>query len=334
MHRLIRYTEQLQLAGAFLHEKGPQYARLALILCDNVVELLAHEQCEMYLLKEAKGWSITTLSKAERADARGQEFVPKVNLLVKLKDVTEEQRDFATRAHTLRNECYHVAAMHQEIAWPVAWEYHELACTLFDRLRRGSFILGGADQQSETTQSLFDAAGLNGQFPGNFEESLAKLNGLLRATKPAARAPLGTMLSAAAKRRFTQLVEYLDFIAHDGLETDSHDDAIKEAYFAATLDIDALSEGLDMQQGHEGFAEFHRRREDAHAKYVPPLRATNIEKWLKRSESLAKEKSSAKAIVKYMDLRRESKDAVEYIHEMATQLDDAIQLQIDIARGK
>lgn len=102
MHRLIRYTEQLQLAGAFLHEKGQQYARLALILCDNVVELLGHEQCEMYLLKEAKGWSITKLSKAERADARGQEFAPKVNLLVKLKDVTEEQRDFATRAHTQR----------------------------------------------------------------------------------------------------------------------------------------------------------------------------------------------------------------------------------------
>ncbi len=98
MHRLIRFTEQLQLAGAFLHEQGQQYARLALILCDNVVELLAHEQCEMYLLKEAKGWSITKFSNAERADARGQEFAPKINLLVKLKDVTEEQRDFVRRA--------------------------------------------------------------------------------------------------------------------------------------------------------------------------------------------------------------------------------------------
>jgi hypothetical protein len=98
MHRIVRYTEQLQLAGSYLQEKSHQLARLSLILCDNAVELLAHERCKLYLMKDDRPWMLTSaLSNADREAARGQNFDPKVNLLVKRSDMKPDERDYATR---------------------------------------------------------------------------------------------------------------------------------------------------------------------------------------------------------------------------------------------
>jgi hypothetical protein len=334
MERIIRYTEQLQLAGAYLHEKGKQHARLSLILCDNVVELLAHERCRTYLMREASWLSAPKLSTKDREAALGQRFAPKTNLLLRIGDITQDERDFAAQAHSLRNECYHAAATHAEIAWRVAWQYHELGCDLFERLRQTGMSWGGPIHQSEPTREILNRAGfIGGGFPGDWEGTFGKLAALLRATKPSAKDTLGEVLSAAGQRRFSELASTIQFLAQDGLQTDNLDDAIREAYFCGTFDFDALSAGIDTQT-QPGFIEFHKRREAAHATFASPLRFARVEDWAKRAESLAEEPSPTRALVKYMDLRRESEQADTVLHEMGQQLDEAIQLQIDIARGK
>lgn len=334
MERIVRYVEQLQLAGAYLHEKGTQYARLSLILCDNVVEVLAHERCRHYLLREASWLSAPKLSTKDREAARGQRFTPKVDLLLRLSDFTQDERDFAAQAHALRNECYHAAATHSEISWRVAWEYHELACALFERMRPVGMSWGGSIPQSAPAADLLERAGFKGgRFPGDWDGAFGRLAAVLRATKPSATDSLGKVLSDAAQRRFSELVSTIEFLAQDGLQTDDLDEVIRVAFFCGTFDFDSLTVGIDTQT-QPGFVEFHKRREAAQTSFVSPLRFARVEGWVQRSEALMREASSTKALVKYMDLRRESEDADTILHEMGRKLDEGIQLQIDIARGK
>ena len=334
MHRLARYVEQLQLAGVYIHEKkSHQLARLSLILCDNVVELLAHERCLYHQRMDASFWRMEPkLSKNDQAKALGQKFNPKLNLLVQLGDVKPAERDFATRAHLLRNECYHNATLNEQIAGAVAWEYHELACTLFERLRQPGYILGGTIFQSEASRMLLEEAGFNGGFP-DIEKAHPILTGLLRKTKPPIPEPLGIVLAAAAKRRFSQLIHAIESIAHDGVQSDVPDEAIKEVYFRVAVDIQELTVDLNTQT-HEGFVEGHRRVQEAHAKYVPSLRFKRVVGWLKRADALLKEQNATSAMIKYMDLLRESREAHTIIHEAATQLDLAIDNEINVRLGK
>lgn len=334
MERIVRYTEQLQLAGAYLHEQGSQHARLSLILCDNVVEMLAHERCRHYLLREASWFSPPQLSTKDREAARGQRFTPKIDLLLRLGDFHQDERDFAAQAHTLRNECYHAAATHAEIAWRVAWEYHELACKLFERMRPAGMSWGGPIPQSEPARELLERAGFKGgRFSGDWDCACGNLSGVLRATKPSAHRSLGEVLSAAAQRRFDELVSTIEFLAQDGLQTDDLDEVLRVAFFYGMFDVDSLSVGIDTQT-QRGIVEFHKRREAAEASFVSPLRYARVERWVQRAKGLSGEANPTRALVKYMDLRRESKDADTVLHEMGRQLDEGIQLQIDIARGK
>jgi len=336
MDRIVRYTEQLQLAGGYLHEKSHQLARLSLILCDNVVELLAHERCQEHVRKELPPWiDSPKLSANDRRDAREQKFAPKLNLLMRLGDVQSEERDFANNAHHLRNECYHTAALHEQIARTVAWEYHELACTLFDRWRQCGYSVGGTIHQSEATRQIIESAGLGHRFHGKLEDGLIKLSVLLRATKPKAIEPLGAALSKAATRRFNELIHSIEFIAQDGLRDGERYDremAIKDAYFRATLDVDSLKRDIDTQS-HDGFVEVHRRYDAARAAYVAPVCFARVEGWHGRAVALANERNSSKVLVKYMDLLRESEDTFTFLDEASMQLDLAIQHQIDVARG-
>ncbi len=335
MERLVQYIEQLQLAGVFLHEKGRQHARLSLILCDNVVELLAHERCNHYLLSEPPPWiAPPKLKGTDKADARGQDFAPKLNLLARLGDIEGDERDFATRAHTLRNECYHTAAMHEEVSWQVAWDYHELACSLFGRLRQGGYSYGGPVPKSEAAAKVLEQAGfVGGRFPVKLDAALAQLPMILRALKPPSSEPLRKVLSRAAKLRITGLMDAITFLANDGHEKMSEDEAIRQSFFRAVINHDELKHGIDVQS-RVGFVELLRRYDEAKSKYVSPVRFAQVRGWLNRAEKLASAKTPAKAMVCYMDILRESEDSDTFIHEAASDLDAGHQLAIDEARGK
>ena len=333
MYRTVQFVEQLQLAGAFLGESGDQYGRLSLILCDNVVELLAHEQCEYQIVRDSRPYIGGKLSAADKRDAAGQKFAPKVNLLVRTGDVTESERDFATRAHTLRNECYHTATAHSDVAWAVAWEYHELACDLFYRLRPWAYVIEGKVPCSDAAKRILAGAGLWGKVLPGVESAMPKLVEALRQTKPERDEPFAKVLSTASGRRFDELEDTAVFLARDGLESDDLDAAIKQAFFLSQVDYARLRDGVDVQTD-VGFREFHRRLDAERAAFRSPVRMSDIRRWARAGQALSAAKDRTKALVKYVDLLRESEDAVEVLHTAGRQLDEHIQLQIDIARGK
>ncbi len=336
MKRLVRFVDQLQLAGKYLHEEGTQFARLSLVLADNVVELLVHERCQQHLIKD-EFWGVMferRLSKSDREAARGQSFKDKINLLVRLGDIPEDVCEFAKRAHEIRNQCYHEAVKLESVWWRVAWSYHELACKMFKHLRAPGIIWGPAFSPSNETQTLLRAAGIEsaGDFGGD-TDAVDRLTNLIRGVKPQPITTLQEVLTNAAQSRIRNLLEQLEFIAHDGLDTESLEDALFESCFGATVDVSKISSEFDMDSS-DGIKEFIKALDRERFNYSPPVTLKRVYGWQRRAKALKGENSESHCMKKFMDLLRESEVIYAYVDEASTTLDQKIQAEIDSYRGK
>jgi hypothetical protein len=79
--------EQLDLAALQLHQDNPAYRRFALILTDNIVELMCHQKCEddFWGVGEFPGFGDDRL--VEKKRVLGTDFAEKVNYLLRHRTV-------------------------------------------------------------------------------------------------------------------------------------------------------------------------------------------------------------------------------------------------------
>lgn len=330
MERISRYTDLLLSAGTFLHDPSAQMARLSLILCDNAVELLVYERCLRYTRMPEWMLAGRVLTSSDKDIALGDKFPPKIKFLVKFGDLNSDESEFVLQAHSLRNQAYHMARTQESIAKSVAWNYHELACVLFERLFPGDITDTGHVPCSQASRAVLEKAGM-GKSPMSFTFSnIPALVRELRASKPAQGSSLASHLSASACGRFADLLHNLAFLERDGGSA-SPDEALNRAYWSK-IDIEKLFQGLD--ETPSSYAEKFRRLDAAQTACKAPVQFKQITKWSSRAEKIAREISPTKALSKYMGLVRESKEVVDVVTNAAVALDDAIQQEIDRIRGK
>lgn len=139
MRYLVPCVEQLDRAAIELHEDSVVSARLALILTDNIVELMVHRRCETIFGRKAPAWICeppeAKYNRAAQHRVLGRHFDPKLKFLKSEGDISEAEYNFIIRCHDVRGEAYHTGLAYDEILRPLAWHYHELACALFARLQ-------------------------------------------------------------------------------------------------------------------------------------------------------------------------------------------------------
>jgi hypothetical protein len=337
MHFIQPAIEQLDLAGRQLHLPGTAYARFALLLADNMVELMCHQQAEfLIMLDQDRGrWASRRFTAKDEQDALGQRFDEKVKFVARAGKLTEEQRDFILRAHQFRNECYHAGLVHEDILWDLAWSYHDLACELVVQLRPGwAWGLQFRGAPSPAIQEHLKNAGLGADSDWLQLPTLCpRVVTSVKATKPASKRTLSDALSASAMRQLERLTERLQFIAEDGLQAGDADGALKAVLFRRQPGLDDLKAGLDIQ-ADDGFREWIRRFEEAEQAFKPPVTMKSVERWQARAADLKRTPTPSAAIVRYTDLRREFSDVADAVAEAAMQLDREIQHQIDVMRGK
>src|SRR5437899_7421292 len=84
MQHILSYVEQLDLAAQQLkHVDDPAYGRFALILTDNLIELMLHKRCKDEMWMENLWVKIgkPKYTKKEREDVLGRYFAPKVKFV-------------------------------------------------------------------------------------------------------------------------------------------------------------------------------------------------------------------------------------------------------------
>jgi len=134
---LTTYIEQLDRAAEEMHGGSDVGNRLALILVDNIVELMLHRWCEGRF-KSANALSLQDkqprYNRAAKARVLSHRFDEKLKFVKAEEQLSEIEANFIGICHKYRNEAYHVGLSRENILFPVASLYHELACELFLRL--------------------------------------------------------------------------------------------------------------------------------------------------------------------------------------------------------
>lgn len=132
--------EQLDRAAEELRYGNAIHSRLALIMIDNVVELVCYRKYQSLL--EEDHWRQATEyhpSKSGKQILHTPRFLDVLSFLVKREEISNDERMLASIAHEYRNAAYHVGLTLDDAVHPATWHYHGLACELFGRLNPWHF---------------------------------------------------------------------------------------------------------------------------------------------------------------------------------------------------
>lgn len=302
MKNIAKMVAQLELAAQFLCEGDSIKDRLSLILVDNAVELIMHDSCRL------DSWNSSYLASRDPARTRrlraaqGEKFAPKVAYVHSIDKITDDERLFVMFAHRIRNEAYHIGALHEEVMHPIAWTYHALACDFYPRLRMRVMTRRFGDEIPPVIRRhLEDAAAVD-----LLSESAARvICSSLSDTRGELGSSLSAVLSGAMLARLTEMREALDY----------------------------LYKGTDIHSSLDHMLAFIQQFSSP-----PPESIINMDKlarWEERArgiESRHEYQLPGRTLQRYVDLRTEIGPFEERVRESVSQYDAAVDAQIDEAR--
>lgn len=333
MRYIIPCVEQLDRAALELHYDNPVNSRLALILTDNIVELICHRRCEELIdCDGGDSWlDQPKYSAKQRCNALGRYFEQKIKFLRSAKLISEEEQEFALIAHCYRNKAYHIGLRDDAILWHVSWHYHSLACILFGRLRPSWQVSTSSDPYTDRVRYHFQKIGITTPWPVNAElDSLAQS---IASERPDNEMPLGTALSKAILIELAEMEEQFEFLLSDNPNQINAESTLRRIqYHKAFMQKMEKSELYPSDQKYRD--ELRRVREIMDSSWTPKYTSIPLEKWRRRADSLARESCHLKALKKFEGIRKDKADLAEMIYETASELDAHIQMEVDRARGK
>jgi hypothetical protein len=334
MKYIFSAIEQLDLAARQLEHVRPSFARFALLLVDNSVELLLHSACT----SEINSLS-ATLSTPPKYDAEtakkvlGNHFDEKTRFCRQSGIITDDEFEFINTGHKYRNELYHIGIRHDDLIYPLAWQYHELACDLFAKLRPRVYQWWPPNVETSDAvkwhwKEESPLGDLDAQFVAT-RESLKRL-------KPSMSPSFAEQVSAYAEQTVVRLDEALDFLVNDNPNGDDEATVLEDIQFSDHFQ-NSLGErmvGFHSVSELEGLEHWKTLFDRAKASWQPKYRSRPTQRWRNRAIALRHEANPSDVVRKYNGLISEMSWFEGVVHEAAYELDTWIQLQIDIARGK
>jgi hypothetical protein len=313
-----------------LHQDNPAYRRFALILTDNIVELMCHRKCEDQF------WGVGVIpgfedGLEEKEQVLGSDFDAKVNFLRRHDLITQDEQVFICGAHTYRNESYHTGIVHDDIMHALAWHYHKIACELFGRLRPRVF--GGSPDREWSPaikkhcgeypfQTMMDGDGF----------STAALS--LGAARPLPEPNLSDVLATSALNRITSTEEQLAFIVEEDPHRRSEDELIRALQYNHDF-----REGLPRKPFFAAPDAAETEMIEARVRFMktewkPKVKSNPIQRWKQRAERLRPQKNYANALQIFDALKRDMQYFDGLIADAASGLDAYIDMQITEAKER
>lgn len=357
MRYILTIVEQLDRAARELSTDHPINSRLALVLIDNATELVVYRQCTDRLEHDNFWAGIhkatqaiardnpeaeidddstnTLLRPDQRKKIRGRHLNPKLHVLEEMGDLTGVERQFISIAHGYRNELYHVGLRHDPIIRAVAGQYFLLCCDLFVRMGQlSSFNYSWSSTDKYTSVARRYLPTRNGKIDF-FSVDKSQLADKLRRALPDGLPDLSAVLADNAHECMLEVQRGFDFLVQDnplGLDAQK---VLEVAQWQHDLAKAVRNEDLighwadpDYQEGYARIAA------DLEADWTQRHAVIPIESWTRRATSLGNETDPLKAMERYKSLRDSMSYLEDSIISAAIDLDQAIQMEIDMARGK
>ncbi len=324
--------EQLDLAAEQLRKADSAYARLALILIDNVVELRLHRYAEQEMKWYETFWRLGKgkYTEEEREKVLGQHFEEKPKFARRMGLISDDELTFILICHRYRNELYHRGIMHESVIHEIAWHYHDIACQLLPRLRLGSYRWKLGDTVSEVVKKYCGDKGLDLM---SVEKQLPLVSRRLAEARPETRQSLAQSLSASALTRIEAMDNAIEFLVHNSPEKTTRGDVIFDVQARPYLFTQEVKGTLPLQPG-EKIETFDDALRLLKRYWSPPVRSDPVPRWRGRAERLRGEKCSLKALKKYQCLMDEMDYFDEKVRDATRVLDQHIEEEIDRLREK
>jgi hypothetical protein len=323
--------EQLDLTAEQFQRRSSAYSRFALILTDNVLELLLHRFAEQELKWDEMSRMLgrQKYSANDKAKVLGQYFEEKPKFARKLGALSELEMTFVLICHRYRNELYHQGMMHESVIFDIAWHYHDLVCDLMPRMQRGAYRWRMGESISPAVQKYCGEEGLS-RDPHSL---LPEVAGKLRAAKPNSLRSFALALSDAAIARVKELDGNIEFLIADSPKKRTRRDVIFDVQAWPFLLSDESKGSIELQPG-EAITSFNDAFDLLRKRWKPPISKDPVYRWKVRGIQLRHETSVLKVLVKYQQLMDQMEDFDQKVRDAAIALDQQIQLAIDRHRGK
>lgn len=321
--------DQLDLAIDQLAVHDRNFDRFAMMLIDNVVELVLHQYAKD---KVVMGQSLAFGKKIKpelktAVAATGQGFDAKVRYARETAMISAATADSIQYLHSFRNSAYHQGSRHESILHSLAVFYFRAACVVLSAYKPIFYGIHSGDKISHRAVKYLGKPDLFDQ-----EDAFAKASSRLTEVAEMLGENLIDDLQADMFSTIEQIDCWLDFIAEDHPEQPSRDEAVRrcQAWQFAWTD------------GAKAFAKANGCNASNIVEYVEwlehnynwQIKSDPVSSWKKRHCSLKNEEDMDAALKKYCDFMKQTEAFREALSECTFQLDGYIQAQIDRARGK
>jgi hypothetical protein len=318
--------EQLDLAAIQLHQDNPAYRRFALILTDNVVELMCFDRCEDEfgfedLLKEQGKYG-----QAKKAEILKGDFAARLNFLRSIDVLTADQQGFVQQAYTYRNESYHTGIVHDDIMPALAWHYHRVACELFVALRRRYVY-----RHNENVSPAWAKHGGDTKLYWGEEAAYQKVAASLAAARPATVPNLPEALAASILSRIQSVQDALNYLVEDSPDETTEEKEVRDIQHDNDF-FEGMPTGPFGPDDKEVIKLFEERERYMKTEWKPKYPRSPLKGWSGRGEKLGKATNPANALQTFAALRREIEPFGEMVFSRANALGAHIDQQVDAAR--
>ncbi len=319
MDYLTTCIEQLDLAAQQLHHDNPAFRRFALILTDNIVELMCYDRCENEFQFEDISLGFGKYPKGKKAEILDSDFKGRLNFLHSIGILNSDQQRFAGHAHDFRNESYHTGIVHDEIMHSLAWHYHRIACDVFVALRHGHVY-----HHLENKSPAWAKHGGNVDLYWGNEDAYSQVIASLGNSRPLPEPNLPESLAASMRSWLDKIQSAIDYLVSDSPKKLNESEVVRDIQYWDAYEEHFKGQAIDANdlvalQEAQLFALYMG------TVWKPKYASSPIPGWLCRAERLRRAQNPANALQNFVSLRRE----IELFGKMALSSASALGAYID-----
>lgn len=305
-----------------LDKGSPPSARLALILVDNIAEVVMYQRVRLEFAEDQvySSFRPPRYAAKKRPDVLYY-FNPKIKFLRSEINILDlDDANFLKFGHALRNEAYHKDEYHRDIVIPVAQTYFATVCRLYPRIRIPAVFSSGSQAEREFLErhGLSDPVDLT-------SGGLERICNELAAKRPCDPIKMASALSGNLVRRIDGILGtkeeagLLETLTHAQFDVRTNiDDVLKRILFAESYAPEAGSVQTD--------DEYHRAIEKVESefeKFKPRATVKTLRKWRETARSLASESNPSKVAERYSAVERKLTGIEESVHQAVQEFDAA-----------
>jgi hypothetical protein len=321
--------DQLDLAIDQLAVRDRYFDRFALMLIDNVVELVLHQHAKDKVTW-GRAFEANHRPKSEwrtAVAATGQGFDAKVRYARETNMISASMASSIQYLHSFRNSAYHQGSRHEGILHSLAVFYFRAACTALGVYTPPVYGTYSGDKISYRAVKYLGKPNLFGQ-----KEAFARACERLSEVASALDESLVDDLQADMLTTIERTDEGLDFIATGAPNRAERSEIVRHCQawaFAWTDESKEFARAKGFTPASMGeFVVWLGHN------YAWAVKSDPIAGWTRRHASLAKERDLDAALKKYCDFMKQTESFREALDEGVSQVDGYIQEQIDRVRGK